>query len=132
MINLQLKRIALKKDYTIGRLFIDGEYFCDTLEDPVRDIAKEGKIYANTAIPKGTYQIILNRSPRFNRILPRLLAVPYFEGILIHRGNTAADTAGCILVGENKVKGKVINSTKWEIELCTRLSKDTDIRIIVE
>ena len=65
-------------------------------------------------------EITVNRSPRFGRDLPRLLNVPHFDGILIHRGNTGKDTSGCILVGENKVKGRVINSTPYELELTKR------------
>lgn len=114
---LELVRHYLGENYTIGKLSIDRKYFCDTLEDAVRPI----KIYGKTAIPFGTYKIILNESPRFGRVLPRLLNVPKFDGVLIHRGNTAEDTAGCILVGENRVKGKVINSTPYEIELVKRM-----------
>ena len=117
---LLLKRIALKPEYTIGKLYIDGQYFCDTLEDTVR----EKKIAGKTAIPEGTYQVIVNRSPKFKRDLPLLLDVPNFEGIRIHRGNTAKDTSGCILVGENKVKGKVINSTKYETLLTSILKRE--------
>lgn len=118
--NLLLKRIALKPEYTIGKLYIDGQYFCDTLEDTVR----EKKIAGKTAIPEGTYQVIVNRSPKFKRDLPLLLDVPNFEGIRIHRGNTVKDTSGCILVGENKVKGKVINSTKYETLLTAILKRE--------
>lgn len=118
--NLLLKRIALKPEYTIGKLYIDGQYFCDTLEDTVR----EKKIAGKTAIPAGTYQVIVNRSPKFKRDLPLLLDVPNFEGIRIHRGNTAKDTSGCILVGENKVKGKVINSNKYETLLTAILKRE--------
>lgn len=114
-----VQRIAKKPGYTIGRMFIDGKYFCDTLEDEVRD----SKIPGKTAIPCGEYRVIVNVSPRFGRELPRLLDVPNFEGILIHRGNTAEDTAGCILVGENKQRGRVINSTKYELRL-TQILKD--------
>lgn len=122
---LLLKRRYLGDEYTIGSLFINDTYFSDTLEDKVRDHNKdgdlndpgEGKVYGNTAIPYGEYQVIVNKSPKFGRMLPRLLNVPHFEGILIHRGNTHHDSAGCILVGENKVKGMVINSTKYEIEI---------------
>lgn len=96
---------------------MDGKYFCDTLEDQVRDLTKERKIPGRTAIPAGVYEIVVNVSPRFKRKLPRLLDVPGFDGILIHRGNTAEDTAGCILVGENRERGKVINSTRYEVQL---------------
>lgn len=114
---LILKRLYLKTDYTIGKLYMDGKYFCDTLEDQVRDLTKERKIPGRTAIPAGVYEIVVNVSPRFKRKLPRLLDVPGFDGILIHRGNTAEDTAGCILVGENRERGKVINSTQYEVQL---------------
>src|SRR5574344_731366 len=120
--NIQLKRRYLGEGYTIGSLSIDGQYFCDTLEDAVRQV----KVYGKTAIPYGRYNIILNVSPRFGRILPRLIDVPQFEGVLIHRGNTAEDTAGCILVGENKVKGKVINSTPYEIGLVKMMHEAID------
>lgn len=98
--------------YTISSLFIDGVYFCDALEDKVRDLGKDGKgkIKGKTAIPSGRYRVIVTPSPRFKRLLPLLLNVPFFEGIRIHAGNDEEDTEGCILVGENKVKGKVINS----------------------
>lgn len=122
-----LKRRYFAATYTIGTLYIDGVRFCDTLEDQNRDLDKNGKfdggetkVKGRTAIPFGTYKIIVNHSPRFKRELPRLLDVPNFDGVLIHRGNTNADTAGCILLGENKVKGKVINSTPYEIELVKR------------
>lgn len=129
---LTVKRVALKPTYTIGKLYIDGAYFCDTLEDPNRDHNKdgdlndigEGKVYGDTAIPFGTYKMILNVSPKFKRLLPRLLNVPHFEGILIHRGNTAKDTHGCILVGKNTEVGKVTNSTFWEEKL-VKLLKDS-------
>ena len=110
---LKLHRRFLGENYTIGTLYVDGVKFCDTLEDTVREV----KIKHETAIPYGTYDVILNRSPKFKRELPRLLDVPNFEGILIHRGNTAKDSSGCILLGENTVKGKVVNSTRYELEL---------------
>lgn len=122
---IKLKRITpIDYPYTIGRMTIDGQYFCDTLEDEIRDKNKNGqfdgnekKIANESAIPFGRYEVCLNISPRFKRLLPRLINVPHFEGILIHRGNTKEDTSGCILVGENKIKGKVINSTKYEEKL---------------
>ena len=119
-----------KADYTIGRLFVGGEFFCNTLEDTVRDLTKTKKIYGKTAIPAGTYEVTLNIiSPKYSKKpaykwcdgrMPRLLRVPQFEGILIHPGNSNKDTDGCILVGENKVKGGLVNSQKvfrrlWDI-----------------
>ena len=129
---LVLNRTYLGDSYTIGKLYIDGVYFCDTLEDKVRDLSKEEKVKHQTAIPKGTYKVIVNQSPRLKRDLPRLLNVPHFDGILIHRGNTADDSSGCILVGENKIKGKVINSTKYEIELVKKLKEVNDVTIEVK
>ena len=125
--NLFLQRIAQTPDYTIGRLEIDGKFFCHTLEDPVR----EEKIAGKTAIPEGIYEVVVNHSPKFKRELPLLLDVPDFEGIRIHRGNTAKDTSGCILVGLNKVKGKVVDSTKYELEL-TRILKSTTEPITIQ
>ena len=127
---LTLKRIALRSEYTIGKLYVDGEYVCDTIEDTVRDLDKDGKfangevkIPGKTAIPYGRYEITMKvKSPKYSNFskyswakkydgyLPRLLNVPHFDGVLIHVGNSALDSEACILVGENKVVGKVINS----------------------
>lgn len=120
---LILKRKYRTPDYTIGKLYVDGKYFCDTLEDKVRDLTKENKVPGQTAIPAGRYDVVVNISPRFKRKLPRLLNVPGFEGILIHRGNSAKDTSGCILVGENKEKGKVIDSTRYELRLTEMIER---------
>ena len=114
---LTLKRIALRQTYTIGKLYIDDVYFCDTIEDTVRDINKNGKfdngekkIHSKTAIPYGIYEIKWTYSPRFKKYTPQLMNVPSFEGIRIHAGNTSADTEGCLILGENKQVGKVLNS----------------------
>lgn len=114
---LTLKRIALRPTYTIGKLYIDDVYFCDTIEDTVRDINKNGKfdngekkVHSKTAIPYGTYEIKWTYSPRFKKYTPQLMNVPSFEGIRIHAGNTSADTEGCLILGENKQVGKVLNS----------------------
>lgn len=120
---LILKRKYRTPDYTVGKLYVDGKYFCDTLEDKVRDLTKENKVPGQTAIPAGRYDVVVNISPRFKRKLPRLLNVPGFEGILIHRGNSAKDTSGCILVGENKEKGKVIDSTRYELRLTEMIER---------
>ena len=130
MIKLLVKREFFAETYTIGKLYVDGVYFCDTLENPVRP---EGvKIPNETAIPYGTYDVIVNFSPKFKRVLPRLLNVPMFDGILIHRGNSVKDTSGCILVGENKVKGMVLNSTPYEEKLVELLKDKKDIEITIE
>ena len=127
---LTLKRIALRSEYTIGKLYVDGEYVCDTIEDTVRDLDKDGKfangevkIPGKTAIPYGRYEITMKvKSPKYSNFskyswakkydgyLPRLLNVSNFEGVLLHPGNTSSESDGCILTGENKVVGKVINS----------------------
>lgn len=129
--NILVRRIARKDTYTIGRMYIGTKYFCDVLEDkdrgltqstPLSDI-KRIKVQNETAIPAGTYKVVVNRSPKFGRNLPRLLDVPGFDGILIHRGNTNKDTSGCLLVGENKEIGKVINSTGYETKLVELLTK---------
>ena len=128
-LNIRIDRIAKKSTYTIGKLYLNGVYFCDTLEDTDRGLyqgmplenIKKIKVYGATAIPKGKYRVVMNVvSPKFSKRatynfckgkLPRLLNVDGYEGVLIHIGNTAKDTAGCILVGQNKVVGQVINST---------------------
>jgi len=141
---LRLERRYLGPLYTIGSLFIDGLYFCDTIEDKVRDFNKDGdlldpgedKVYGETAIPYGKYDVELSMSPKFKRLLPMVLNVRHFTGIRIHRGNTARDSHGCILPGENKVKGKVINSTPYEKEIvklmkeATKRGEPIDIQII--
>ena len=140
MIKLRLKRIYKGLKYTIGKLFIDDEYFCDTIEDTDRGLEssmsveyiKKKKVYAKTAIPTGTYKIEMTYSNKFKRILPLLVDVKGFSGIRIHRGNTEIDSSGCIIVGENKVKGKVINSTRYEIALVNKLSNEDDIEITIE
>lgn len=119
---LQLQRRYLGPTYTIGSLFLNGVYLCDTIEDKVRDLNQDGdlldegeeKVYSETAIPYGVYGMELSMSPKFKRRLPLVLDVAHFTGIRIHRGNTAGDSHGCILPGENKVKGRVVNSTKYE------------------
>lgn len=107
---LRVERLWKKPAYTVGRLFVDGKFFCNTLEDTVRDLSNEKKVYGKTAIPYGEYKVVYNWSPKFGRNLPRLLNVPTFEGILIHPGNTADDSAGCILVGRNTEVGRLTES----------------------
>ena len=140
MIKLRLERRYKGSKYTIGKLFINDEYFCDTIEDTDRGLKssmsveyiKKKKVYAETAIPTGTYKIEMTYSSKFKRILPLLVDVKGFSGIRIHRGNTEIDSSGCIIVGENKVKGKVINSTRYEIALVNKLLDEDDIEITIE
>lgn len=126
---LLLKRIAKRPNYTIGRLFVNGIRVCDTLEDTDRgldssmkeEVIRRKKIYGRTAIPTGTYHVDMDTvSPKFRYRtwaqpyggkLPRLLSVKGFEGVLIHVGNSDADSLGCLIVGQNKQVGKVLNST---------------------
>lgn len=124
---IELKRIYKGIDYTIGKLYVNSNWVCDTLEDTVRILHTEtDKIPKQTAIPMGRYQVILSYSKGFDKVLPELLNVPFFKGIRIHAGNDKEDTEGCILVGENKVKGKVINSKKTIKKLIPILQKAID------
>jgi hypothetical protein len=107
---LKVERLWKKPGYTVGRLYVDGKFFCNTLEDTVRVLNRERKIPGKTAIPYGEYKVVFNWSPKFGRNLPRLLNVPAFEGILIHPGNTADDSSGCILVGKNTEVGRLTES----------------------
>jgi hypothetical protein len=125
---LTLIRKHFGDKYTIGKLSIDQVYTCDAMEDVVRDLNDinhdgdfdeegEGKIYGKTAIPCGRYKIIVNLSRKLKRRLPLLLNVPGFSGIRIHGGKNETWSEGCILVGENKIKGGLINYGYWETRI---------------
>ena len=115
---ITVRRIAMKDTYTIGKLYIDGVYFADTIEDKDRGLddsmeestIKSRKVYGETAIPLGTYKVEITYSPKFKKNLPLLYNVKGFEGIRIHSGNTAKDSLGCIIVGKNKKVGMVLDS----------------------
>ena len=117
---LTLMRIANKSTYTIGKLYIDGCYYCDVLEDTDRgldDDMKESeilkkKIKGQTAIPTGTYPVKITYSPKYKKNMPLIENVKGYSGIRIHSGNTHKDTEGCLLVGKNKEVGKVLESRK--------------------
>lgn len=119
MMQIMLTRNWKKPDYTIGRIFINNAFFCNSMEDTDRglrqdmplDEIKRLKVYGKTAIPTGTYTIMMTYSPKYKKKMPQVMKVPGFEGIRIHPGNGPEDTLGCILPGDNKVKGRVINST---------------------
>jgi len=107
------------KGYTIGSLYCtrdDGNLMteiCDTLEDEWRNyIMGEEKVPGDSCIPSGQYKILMQRSPHFNKLMPFLQDVPMFEGIMLHNGTSEKDTRGCILVGENTIKGKLTSSVK--------------------
>lgn len=132
--NLTLKRLNLTPNYTEGELYVNGVYFCKTLEDTNRDLNKNGqfdnnekKVYGETCIPYGKYKVILSYSPKFKRELPEILEVPDFQGIRIHRGNKISDTLGCVLCGEKVKNGYLSNSTPYEIKL-VELFKQANLR----
>lgn len=138
-----LQRVAKKDKYTIGKLYINDQYFCDTLEDTDRGLTqsmteqqiKSKKVYGETAIPTGTYRIIISYSNRFKKQMPLLLNVPGFSGIRIHTGNTEKDSLGCILVGKNKAVGKVLESRDTYSKLFSILQKadkKETIKIIIK
>lgn len=121
-LELVLARRAFKETYTIGELFVDGVYFCDTLEPKVRDYAGgEQKVKGESAIPEGRYLVKQYLSPKRRMFVPQLMDVPMFENIQIHIGNTKKDTEGCILVGKNCKKGSVLSSKATFDRLWERL-----------
>ena len=151
MINLTLIRSFKGPEYTIGHLYIDGKYFCDTLEDVDRGLnskmslqeIQKVKIKHETAIPIGMYYVNMNTiSPKYsnfskypyaepyNAKMPRIKNIPGYDGVLIHPGNSKRDTSGCILVGENKVKGQVINSQATWKKLMEILTKKKDVIVL--
>ena len=141
---IRVKRIARKDGYTIGRMSLNGSYFCDTLEDTDRGLKStmsEEEILSKkrkgiTAIPTGEYDVILTFSPKFKRVLPLLLNVPGYQYIRVHHGNLPSSTDGCLLVGENKVKGQIINSRATLERLMSVLleceKKKEKVTIIIE
>lgn len=139
--DLKLKRIFRGDKYTIGHLYINGEYFSDTLEDVDRELTndmseeeiKKIKVYGKTAVPTGRYKVEVTYSPKFKRHLPLLISVKGFTGIRIHSGNSHEDTLGCLLVGFNKVKGQVINSRVTSDKLTALLRNcEEEIHITIE
>lgn len=115
-----LRRIAFKDKYTIGRLYINGVYFCDTIEDKDRGLYDwqsveyilEKKIKHETAIPYGMYKLLWSYSSKYKRLMPEITGVKGFSGIRVHSGNTAEHSSGCVLLGYNKKAGMVLDSRK--------------------
>ena len=143
---LLVKRVARRDEYTIGRLYINGAKFSETLEDcdrgltqdmPLEEI-KAKKVYGKTAIPTGTYEIDMNTiSPKFQARswakpyggkLPRLRGVKGFEGVLLHVGNTASDSSGCLLVGKNSIKGMITDSSRTFMSLMSKYLLPAKVR----
>ena len=153
---IRVERKWKKEEYTIGRLYVNGVFECNTLEDKDRglkqnmpiDKIKEVKVAAITAIPTGHYKIRMDIvSPKYalkawyltnchGAKLPRIMDVPGYSGVLIHPGNTAQDTDGCILVGKNDVKGMVTNSKNTFLKLYNKMyeayTKNEDIILTIE
>ncbi len=136
---IEVRRESYLPDRTIGRLFVNGEFNCYTLEDTDRGLLQSdpkslsNKVKGKTAIPKGRYRVVLAYSPRFSNRpyykeltgshgLPLLLDVPGFDRILIHTGNTPGDTEGCILVGKNIDKNNLSNSQAAYTPLYKKIS----------
>lgn len=130
-LELDLYRRYFKPEYTIGQFSVDVERLCDALEDKNRDLNKDGdlldhgeeKVFGETCIPFGRYRVILAMSPKFKRKLPLLLNVPHFTGILIHAGKNNKSTHGCIIPGENKAPGTVLNSKHYEDIIVSKIAE---------
>lgn len=123
-----VKRMTFTDNSTIGEMFIDGKFFCYTLEDKVRDV----KIKTITAIPYGEYEVKITMSNRFKKLMPLLLNVPNFEGVRIHAGNDSTHTEGCILVGNTKGKDFIGESVVAFNELMNKLKNEKSIKIKIE
>jgi hypothetical protein len=136
--NLELIRKEFTDKSTIGELYINGKFFCFTLEDKDRGLQSTDplilintkKIWGETAIPYGTYEVKLTMSNRFKRVLPILLNVKGYTGVRMHRGNTAEHSHGCPLVGYKKAYNTIFESTKAENDLMKELSKATETIIL--
>ena len=138
---MELKQLRKFKgnEYTISDFYIDGVKLCNICEDPVRvlidknkdgdfDDPGEGKVYANTAIPAGRYEVVITYSNRFKKHLPLLLNVPGYSGIRIHPGNSAVDTAGCLLPGINDSMGRVSQSSKYFTLIFDKISNAINVK----
>ena len=132
-------RIANRPNYCIGKLYIDGVYFCDVIEDTDRglddkmsesEILKK-KIKGQTAIPTGVYNVYITWSPKYKKPMPLIENVKGYSGIRIHSGNTAKDTEGCLIVGKNKEVGKVLES-RVTYNALFKILNDTDEKIIID
>lgn len=134
---LKLVRKYRKETYTIGKLYVDGVYFCDTIEDKDRGLDDAmglaeimiKKRYGETAIPYGTYKVEITYSPKYKKLMPEIKNVKGFSGIRIHSGNTAKDTLGCLIIGRNTQVGMVTESRKTYNKLFALMKDAKDILI---
>lgn len=113
---LRLIREPSRQETTLGSLYVNGQRFCETLEDEMREVPGQAvalwKVPGRTAIPEGLYRVVWSDSPRFQRFTPELLQVPGFSGIRIHAGNRAEDTEGCILVGQSRLNARTLGASR--------------------
>ena len=139
MMQIMLTRNWKKPDYTIGRIFINNAFFCNSMEPidrglrqdmPIEDI-KRLKVKNKTAIPTGTYKVMMTWSPKYQKKMPQIMNVPCFDGVRFHPGNKPKDTRGCVLPGENSVKGMVVNSTKYFNQFVSMLEGSGGIATLV-
>lgn len=140
IMQITINRIAKKATYTIGRLLIDGKYFCDTLEPADHGLKKRMSLVkikkikhdrGRSAIPTGTYRVLITKSPKFKAWLPLIFGVPGFEGIRIHAGNKPVNTRGCILVGRNRIKGQLVTSRAVLLSLIRVMTEALDREEII-
>lgn len=129
-LNIEVVRLYPREGYVIGKMYVDGQYFCDTLEDTDRGLTsvmpleeiKRIKVYGQTAIPTGTYKVSIQYWAKHKINVPYLHDVPGYTGILIHNGASNADTLGCILVGKNTAKGRLSGGSQYMHSLTRRIA----------
>lgn len=134
---LTLERDVYNKDWTQGKLYVDGSFLCYALEDTDRFLESSPsgcgkKEYGATAIPRGEYKITLTLSSRFGKVLPLLANVKCFTGVRIHAGNTAEDTEGCILVGMDRTQDGVVTQSRIALASLMKLLTNTKEEIVLE
>jgi len=132
--NFSLFRKWKKSDYTIGKLKVDSEFFCDTLEPPVRNLVDynhdgdfndngEGKVYGNTAIMPGTYEIRMTMFESLGKKMPMLIGTKGFAGVFIHAGESVKNTKACILAGKNYKPGRLMNGPYYVKKICDMITE---------
>lgn len=124
---IEVIRTYMKQSYTIGRFYVDGTYMCNTMEPTRRDLSTEAKVTGKTAIPEGTYLVDMSWSSKMRGRRPFIIGVPHFQGVMIHEGNIPSQTAGCILLGENSVRGMLKNSRLYVNKVC-RMIEEAEYR----